>query len=277
MRLGDLNRVFKIYWAVTFNLKLLVVRAPNHATFAHVDEAREKLVLLWVDNGEGVDGDQDFVTFAMDADRVIIVVVLVGCRSKLNVNILRHACRQHAFFVVPYFEIGSLRRQNVKPLRSWRIVKNSQFHRVCFVHLKARKLDNTGHGCEEAIGAHGVILISLCERMSFISLSFSNKSPLQFNLIWFGGRFDASVSFLSTSSRLKIVYWIQTRVEAAMIGVTCFTEHSILHWSGSYLAVANIVSLQLILLMTCLLTGVRVQANWLLCLDHFLCLIQQLI
>jgi len=108
-----------------------------------------------------MDGDQDLVTFAVNAHRVVVVVELVGCRCELDVDILSDTCRKHALFVIANFEIGGLWRQNVEPLRRWRIVKNSQFHCVRLVHFKARKLDDAWQRCEKAISAYRVVLVLL--------------------------------------------------------------------------------------------------------------------
>lgn len=41
MRFSDFNLIFKVYWAVTFYLKLLLVRLAKTAPLAHVDVLRE--------------------------------------------------------------------------------------------------------------------------------------------------------------------------------------------------------------------------------------------
>lgn len=46
MRLHYIYCVFKVYWAVTFDLKLLVVVPSNNASFAHIYCAGEQLSLL---------------------------------------------------------------------------------------------------------------------------------------------------------------------------------------------------------------------------------------
>lgn len=45
MRFHHIDLVFKIDWAVTFNLKLLGVRLANQASFAHVDEFWKEFIL----------------------------------------------------------------------------------------------------------------------------------------------------------------------------------------------------------------------------------------
>ena len=68
VRLRYFNLIFKIHWAVTFYLKLLLVRLTQAAPLAHVDILREELVLLGVDHGEGVDGNEDLVPVAVNPD-----------------------------------------------------------------------------------------------------------------------------------------------------------------------------------------------------------------
>ena len=68
MRLRYFNLIFKVHWAVTFYLKLLLVRLAEPAPLAHVDVLREELVLLGVNHGEGMDGDEDLVSIAVNSD-----------------------------------------------------------------------------------------------------------------------------------------------------------------------------------------------------------------
>jgi len=72
---------------------------------------------LTVDNWECMDGDQDFITLAVDANRVVVVLVgLIANRGELHVDVLRDSSRQHSFFVVPDLEEWRLWRQDVQPL-----------------------------------------------------------------------------------------------------------------------------------------------------------------
>ena len=73
--------------------------------FAHIDKARDQLVLLRVDNGEGMNGDQDFISLTMNTDEVVEVFVLI-VRSELDIDVFSDARRNHALFVVLYLEIG---------------------------------------------------------------------------------------------------------------------------------------------------------------------------
>jgi hypothetical protein len=61
-----------------------------------------------------MDGDENLVTFAVDTDSVIVVLVgLVTSGGELHIYVFRHTCGQHSFFVVPNLEEWRLRRQNV--------------------------------------------------------------------------------------------------------------------------------------------------------------------
>jgi len=83
-----------------------------------------------------MDGNQDFVAFTVDPDRVVVVLVgreqislvLGGTGwSELNVDVLAHACRYHALFLVTDFEVRGLWRQNVQPLGRWRVIYDTNF------------------------------------------------------------------------------------------------------------------------------------------------------
>ena len=68
MGLRYLNLIFKVHRAVTFYLKLLLVRLAEPAPLTHVDVLREELVLFGVNHGEGVDGNEYFVAIAVNPD-----------------------------------------------------------------------------------------------------------------------------------------------------------------------------------------------------------------
>ena len=144
MRLDDFDLVLEIHRAVTFYLKLLGVGLADHAASAHINKLGEKLILSRVDDWEGVDRDQDLVSVTMNPHRVVIVLVFVGGRRELNVDVFSYTSWDHAFLLVPYFEVARLRGQNVQPLWCRRVVNESEFHCVRFICLEARKFDNTG-------------------------------------------------------------------------------------------------------------------------------------
>lgn len=58
--------ILEVDRAVTLDLKLLVVGLANGAGAAHIDEAREELVLLRIDNWKRMDRNQNFVSVAVD-------------------------------------------------------------------------------------------------------------------------------------------------------------------------------------------------------------------
>ena len=53
--LDNIDFVFKVHWAVTLYLKLLLVGFAENAVATHIDEAWEKFILRGVDDGEGMD------------------------------------------------------------------------------------------------------------------------------------------------------------------------------------------------------------------------------
>lgn len=87
-------------------------------------------------------GNQDLVTFAVDANGIVVVfIALFPGRSELHVDVLGDARWHHAFLVVADFEVGRLRRQHMESLRRRRIVDQSNFQRVRFPGLKAGEFD----------------------------------------------------------------------------------------------------------------------------------------
>lgn len=122
VRLQNLDLVLKVNWAVTFHLKLLVIRLTNRTSATHIDEIWKELVLLGVYNWKRMDRDQNLVSVAMDPHRVIIVLIFIGRGGELDVDVLGDAGRNHAFFLILYFEVASLWWQNMQSLRRWGVV-----------------------------------------------------------------------------------------------------------------------------------------------------------
>ena len=65
MRLRHFNLIFKVHWAVTIYLKLFLIGLADAAPFSHVDKLWEELILLGVDDWEGMDGNKNLVPIAM--------------------------------------------------------------------------------------------------------------------------------------------------------------------------------------------------------------------
>jgi len=98
-----------------------------------------------VDHREGMHRDEDLVTFTVDADGVIVVLVaLVARRSELHVNVFGDARWYHSLFVVPNFKVGSLRRKHMKPLGCGRVIDQANFKSVGLASFETRKFDNSG-------------------------------------------------------------------------------------------------------------------------------------
>ena len=87
-----------------------------------------------------MDWDQNFVAFAMNSYRVVVIFVsghpveiVRSCWSELNVDVLRYTSWNHALFRVPDLKLRSLGRQNMQPLRRWTDVDHADFKSVSFV------------------------------------------------------------------------------------------------------------------------------------------------
>lgn len=131
--------IFKINRAVTFNSNRFLVVLTNFAAFAHVKLLGDELVLLGIDYGECMNWDKDFVSFAVDPNGVIEVLVFI-VRSELNVNVLTDTRWDHTFLMVLYFEVRRLWRQDVQPLRRRGVIYQLYFQNVGFPQLETGKL-----------------------------------------------------------------------------------------------------------------------------------------
>lgn len=129
MRLDFFNFIFKIDRTVTININNFCICLTNFTAFAHVDWLWDQLILFRVDYWESMDWYQNFVTFAVDSNWIIEILVLV-VRSELNVDVFTDSWWNHSFFVVFYLKEWGLWRKNVKSLGSWRIVYQFYFQYV---------------------------------------------------------------------------------------------------------------------------------------------------
>ena len=103
VRLHDIDLILEVYWAVTFNLKLLGVGLANQAGFAHIDEFGEEFILARIYNWKRMDWNQYFITFAMYSDRVVEILKF-RARCELYIDVFRHSSWDHTLFIVLYFE-----------------------------------------------------------------------------------------------------------------------------------------------------------------------------
>ena len=83
----------------------------------HVYFVGEVGVELGVDDWVGVDWNKDLVTFAVDSNAIIKVLILFVW-GELNVDVFADSRGDHTLLVVLDLEVGSCWRQNVKSLRS---------------------------------------------------------------------------------------------------------------------------------------------------------------
>lgn len=104
----------------------LSISLSDSQVLSHVHVGGEDLVLLGIDNGEGVDGDEDLITFTVNPDCIVEVLELI-IRCELNVDVLCDAAGDHALFVVLDFEKGGLRGKDVETLRGWRVIDQPHF------------------------------------------------------------------------------------------------------------------------------------------------------
>ena len=60
-----------------------------------------------------MDWDENLITFAVDSDTVIIVLVFVMSRGELNIDLLCNSSWNHTLLVVPNFEVAGLWGENM--------------------------------------------------------------------------------------------------------------------------------------------------------------------
>ena len=90
----------------------------------------------------------------------------------MNINLFSDSSRDHAFLIVPYFEVSGLRWQNVEPLRLRRVVNQAKFHRMRFICLKPCEFHHTGRCLEETVGADRVVDVLVGDRVALVGFSF---------------------------------------------------------------------------------------------------------
>lgn len=117
---------------------------------AKIHNGGENLVLLSVNDWEGVDGNKYFVSLAVDSNTVVVILVFVVGRE-LNINFFSDSCRDHPFLAVPDLEIRSRWGKNVKPLRSWRVVDQADLLGMSLPDLEPCKFDHGRTGSENPI------------------------------------------------------------------------------------------------------------------------------
>ena len=140
-----------------------------------VYKLREELIWrpLWVNDREGVNWNEDLVSFAMNSDRIVIVLLsLFDSRSELDVYVLRDTRWYHAFLIVLNFKEVSLRRKNVDSLRGWGIVNQTHFQRVGLACFKSSELNHAGAGLENAIWTYEIVDVIDRNGVSFVRFCF---------------------------------------------------------------------------------------------------------
>ena len=103
---------------------------------AHVNVVREYLILLTVYYWECMYRNEDLVSFTVDANAIIIVLVLI-IRCELHIYVLRYTSWNHSLLVVLDLEVVGLRWQYVQSLWGRRVVDQSHFQRVSLQDFEA--------------------------------------------------------------------------------------------------------------------------------------------
>lgn len=151
---GQLLSIPTIYIIILL-FNYLSIGLASLELLAHVDVVGEYLVQLGVDDGEGVHGDEDLVSLAVDADAVVVVLVLVVGRE-LHVQVLTYPRWYHPLLVVLDLEVWCVGRQDVEALGRRRVVDEAHFEGVSLVGFEAGELDDGRTGSEDAVRSHTV-------------------------------------------------------------------------------------------------------------------------
>ena len=82
-----------------------------------------------------MNGNDDFVSFTVDPDAVIeVLVLIVGC--ELNINIISDSRWNHPFFIVLDLKVRRRWREDMETLRVRRVVDNAHPLRVGLPYFK---------------------------------------------------------------------------------------------------------------------------------------------
>mmetsp|Transcript_40137 Transcript_40137/g.126241 ORF Transcript_40137/g.126241 Transcript_40137/m.126241 type:complete len:241 (-) Transcript_40137:377-1099(-) len=94
------------------------------------------------DGRVGMQGNEEVLSIAVDADGVMVVAQLVG--AELDENLLRHARGDLPLLVILEGEEVSLRRKDVKPLREPRNIHDPHGLLIESPNLQPREMDHRG-------------------------------------------------------------------------------------------------------------------------------------
>lgn len=117
--------ILKSNWAVRLDSYFALISASQSTFLAHINELRNLVRVAAVDDWKSVNWNQNFVTFAVNSNRVVVVFVCghaigtVRCWCELDVDVFCDTSGYHSLFGVPDFEVLSLGRQNMQPLWCW--------------------------------------------------------------------------------------------------------------------------------------------------------------
>ncbi len=111
---------------------------------------------------------------------IAVTWVLAAGWSELDIYILAYTSWNHAFFLVTDFKIGCLGWQNVQPLRSWRVIDDSDFKSMCFIYFETCKFNNWWRCLEYTIRANCVEHVMGSNWICCNTFASANKFLLNF-------------------------------------------------------------------------------------------------
>lgn len=156
MGFGPFDHIFKRYRSIAFYGEFPEFLVA-HLHIAHVDDSRQELVFCGVHDWIGVNGDQQFLAFAVYSNAVVIILVLV--RGETYENILGNPTGYRTLFRILYFEKIRHWRQYVQSLRMTGHIDQPHFQRMCLEQLVARELDHFGLDREDAVAAYFLVVV----------------------------------------------------------------------------------------------------------------------
>jgi hypothetical protein len=161
----DLDFILEGHWRFRLDQKRLFVGLPKCAHGAKVDHLRDLIHAFTINDWVGMDWDQNFVTLAMNSNRVVVILVgrenvslVLGSTrwSKLHIDVFTHSSGDHTLFLVTDFEVWGLGRQNVQPLGCRGVVDNTDLKSVSFIRFETRKFYHRWRCLENAVRSNSV-------------------------------------------------------------------------------------------------------------------------
>ena len=189
MSLRHNDFILKSNRAVWLDSYFALISASQSTFLSHINKLRNLIRVATVDDWKSVNWNQNFVTFAVYSNRVVVVFVCghaiwtVRCWCELNVDVFCDTSGDHSLFRIPDLEVLRLGWQNMQPLWRWTYVYQTDLQSVCFVHFEPAEFHNCWRGLEDSVRAHGVKSIFLGNWVGLACLSLCKQILLDLDSV----------------------------------------------------------------------------------------------